>query len=139
MEAPRRGRLAVGLIVLMSTVVIGSTVEVLPSAGRGLTLTRAEKAARKAVLAHPSYRNITSTRGGLLTRGCRHASQSAVRCRLYAIVPSPCSLGGAGPDTVCAQALWERRWLVRVARGRSGATTAHILRISAGPAAADVD
>jgi hypothetical protein len=124
--------------MLASVVALGATVDVVPSAGRGPSLVRAEKAARGAVLAHPSYRQIRSTRTGLLTRRCRHSSRAAVRCRLYTIVPSPCALTAGDPDTVCAQALWERRWVVRVVRTRGGTLRAHILKISAGPATGDV-
>jgi hypothetical protein len=136
MEAIRRRRLALGLGMLATALALGAIVNVVPSAGRGLSITRAEKAARKAVLAHPSYREITATLGGLVTRSCRRTSRSAVRCRLYTVVPSPCSLD-RDADTVCAQALWERRWLVRIVRGRHGTPDAHILKISSGPSGGD--
>ena len=106
------------------------------AAGGGLTLARAEGAARKEVLHHPSYERIESRLTGLRTRRCRRAARSSVRCRLYVVVPSPCSLG-VEKGMVCVQALWERRWLVEV-RVRRGAPAARLLEVSAGPAAGDV-
>lgn len=133
MEARRMRRLAFGLGVLASAVVLAAIVYAAPSAGHRLSISRAEKAARKTVLADPSYSQITPKRTGLVTRGCRRADRATVRCKLYTVVPSPCSLSRE-TDTVCAQALWERRWLVKVVRRRGGAPDAHILRISSGPA-----
>ena len=134
MEALTRTRLALALGALVTIVAMGATLSVVPSAGNAPSIGSAEKAARKAVLAHHSYREIRSKRTGLLTRSCRRSRGAAVRCKLYTVVPSPCALGGGDPGTVCAQALWERRWLVRVVRSRSGTSSAHILKIWAGPA-----
>ncbi len=101
------------------------------SGRRSIDIGRAAATAREAVQAHPSYRRITSTRSGLVTRSCWRAPAGAVRCSLYVVVTSPCALGG-DPGSVCAQALWERRWLVAIRRGRHG-LAARILKISSGP------
>jgi hypothetical protein len=136
MKVRRVKKLGFGLALLASAVAVAAAASPASSSGRALSIGRAEAAARKAVLQHPSYRHITSTRTGLVTRNCRRASGSRVRCRLYAVVPSPCSLEQES-DTVCAQVLWERRWLVRVERGRDGRPHAHIVRITSGPSGAD--
>ncbi len=100
--------------------------------GRTLGMARAERTARAAVLAHPSYRQIRTRRTGLVKRSCWRVPAGSVRCSFYVVVPSPCALRD-NPAGVCAQALWERRWLVEVKPGR--ATAAHIVRISTGPSA----
>jgi hypothetical protein len=117
-------------ILVIVVVALGAT-STAASGGRGLSMTRAETAARQAVREHPSYRGITATRTRLVTRRCWRARTASVRCSLYVVVPSPCALEG-DPDRVCAQALWERRWLVSVRRERHG-LTARIVKISSGP------
>jgi hypothetical protein len=47
------------------------------------------------------------------------------------VVPNPCALGD-DRDGICAQALWERRWLVEAKPSRQG-VRARILKISSGP------
>jgi hypothetical protein len=101
---------------------------------RGLTLTRAERVARQAVEQHDSYREMSSSHSPLATRSCWRAAGRAVRCSLYALVPSACDLD-PHREMVCAQALWERRWLVQVKRNAGGKPAARIVRISSGPAA----
>jgi hypothetical protein len=103
------------------------------SGRRSLSLERAEATAREAVVAHRSYRQITSTRTGLVTRSCWRVPAAGVRCSLYVVTPNPCALD-SDPGQICVQALWERRWLVEVRRGRHG-TAARILKISSGPSA----
>lgn len=99
-----------------------------------LPLTRAERAARQVVVQHHSFREIGTSRSPLVTRSCWRASGGLVRCSLYVRVPSPCELDPRR-DTVCAQALWERRWLVEVKRDAGGKPAARIVRISSAPAA----
>jgi hypothetical protein len=118
------------MIVLLAT----ATLSPGASGRRGISVTRAEVAARQAVLAHPSYRQIASTRSGLVTRGCWGVARGGVRCSLYVVAPNPCALSD-DPGGVCVQALWERRWLVEVRRGRHG-PAGRILKISSGPSAA---
>jgi hypothetical protein len=137
MEARPTGRLALGAailaIVAVPVLLLGAGAAPASSHG-GLGLARAEAAARKLVLADSSYRELATTRDGLETRRCRHARARVVRCSLYVVVGSPCALD-RDPGDVCAQALWERRWLVEVRRGRHGRAPARILKISSGPSA----
>src|SRR5436190_11993278 len=100
---------------------------------RGLTLARAERAARQAVLQHHSYREMGTARTPLVTRSCWRVAKGAARCSLYAEVPNACELD-PGEDGVCAQAVWQRRWLVAVKRNAGGTPAARIVRISSGPA-----
>jgi hypothetical protein len=139
MEARRRRRFAPAAILVIAVVVVAAASAVLStvllpgaSGRRSLSIARAETAARGAVLAHRSYRQIASTRTGLVTRSCWRAG-GGVRCSLYAVAANPCALT-SDSGRICAQALWERRWLVEVRRGRHG-TAAHILKISSGPSA----
>ena len=118
------------LMIVLAGAVAGPAAA---SAGHKLSLARAEVAARKAVREHSSYRGIDSARTDLETRRCWRGRARSVRCSLYVVVPSPCALDQE-PDRVCAQSLWERRWLVAVKRS-SHRIAADILEISSGPAA----
>jgi hypothetical protein len=133
MEARRTRRFACTAAVLATVVATAGVLSSGAAGSHSLTMARAEKVAREAVLAHRSYRQITATRSGLVTRSCWRAAGAAVRCSLYVVTPNACALHGES-GAVCAQALWERRWLVEVRRERPG-MAAHILRISSGPAA----
>jgi hypothetical protein len=105
------------------------------SAGaRGLTLARAEHAARQTVLQHPSYRQIGTARSPLATRDCWRVSARTARCSLFVVVPSPCALDPQAE--LCAQARWQRRWLVEVKRDAGGSVAARVVRISSSPAPA---
>jgi hypothetical protein len=134
MEARLTSRFALGAAILMIVLFAASALSPGASGRQGISVTRAEAAARHAVLAHPSYRQIASTRNGLVTRGCWRVAGGAVRCSLYVVAPNPCALSD-DPAGVCVQALWQRRWLVEVRRGRHG-PAARILKISSGPSAA---
>jgi hypothetical protein len=104
-----------------------------PAGARTLTRARAEHAARHAVLQHPSYRQIDA-RSPLQVRACWRVSPRAALCALYVTVPSPCALD---PEAeLCAQALWQRRWLVEVRREAGGSLAARIVRITSQPAPA---
>jgi hypothetical protein len=128
MDARRMGRFARGAAILV--IASFAAAYLAPGAsGLGIRLTRAEAVARAAVLEHHSYRKIGSTRTGLVTRRCWRAPAARVRCSLYVVAANPCALGD---DGVCAQALWERRWLVEVRRARGG-MAARILKIASGP------
>jgi hypothetical protein len=129
----RRAIELAGKAAILMIVVIAAVTPPIASGRRDLSLTRAEAAARQAVREHPSYRGITATRTGLVTRRCWHARAASVRCSLYVVVPNPCALEG-DPDRICVQALWERRWLVAVERKRYG-VAARMLKISSGPSA----
>jgi hypothetical protein len=131
MEARRTRRFAFTPAILV-IVLVATAAALSPgaSARRGLSVARAEVAARDAVLAHSSYRQIRATRSALATRRCWRVA-AGVRCSLYVVAPNPCALS-KDPAGVCVQALWERRWLVEVAPGRHG-PAARILRISSGP------
>lgn len=131
MDARRTTGLGLGAAILVIVAVVGAALSPAASGRRGIDVERAEAAAREAVHEHPSYRQIASTRGGLVTRSCWRAPARAVRCSLYVVVASPCALGGDA-GSVCAQVLWERRWLVAIRRGRHG-LAARILKISSGP------
>jgi hypothetical protein len=133
MEARGNSSIAIGAAILV--IVLGATAAVSPGAfaRRGLGITRAEAAARHAVLVDRSYRRITSTRSGLVTRRCWRVSAVSVRCSLYVVAPDPCALDPERSG-VCVQALWERRWLVEVRRRRGG-VGARIVKISSGPLA----
>jgi hypothetical protein len=132
MDAQRTIGLA-GRVAILVIVVFAAATPALASARPHLSITRAEAAARQAVREHPSYRGITATRTGLVTRRCWRARRASVHCSLYLVVPSPCALED-DPGRICAQALWERRWLVAVKRERRS-VSARILRISSGPSA----
>jgi hypothetical protein len=134
MEARRTGRLALRAAILVIAVAVVGAVTPVASGHRSLNFERAERAAREAVVAHRSYRQITSTQSGLVTRACWRVPAAGVRCSLYVVAPSPCALE-SDPAGICVQALWERRWLVEARRGRHG-VTAHILKISSGPSVA---
>jgi hypothetical protein len=99
---------------------------------RAIGIVGAEAAAREAVLAHDSYRRISSTRSGLVTRACWRAPAARVRCSLYAVAPTPCALERNRAGDVCAQVISKRRWLVEVRRGQHG-LAARIVKISSGP------
>ena len=131
MEARGMSRFACTAAVL--TIVVAVTGAFSPGAvgRRSLTIMRAETVAREAVLAHRSYRQITSTRSGLVTRSCWRVEGAAVRCSLYVVAPNACALQDDAA-AVCAQALWARRWLVEVRRS-PGVASARILKISSGP------
>jgi hypothetical protein len=131
MEARRRRRFALEAAILVIALVVVAAFSPGASGRRAITIVRAEAVAREAVLVHRSYRQITSARTGLVTRSCWRAAKGGVRCSLYVVAPNPCALEPS-PGEVCVQALWERRWLVDVRRGRHG-TAAHILKISSGP------
>lgn len=103
--------------------------------GHGISIAGAESTARKAVLAHDSYRRISSTRSGLVTRTCWRAPEARVRCSLYVVAPTPCALDHNRAGDVCAQVISKRRWLVEVRRGQHG-LVARMLTISSGPSAA---
>ena len=111
MAARRRRRFArraaILVIVLAGTAVVSTGA----SGRRSVSITRAEAAARDAVRVHSSYRQITSTRSGLVTRRCWRVADAGVRCSLYVVAPNPCALSDDSA-AVCVQALWERRWLV---------------------------
>jgi hypothetical protein len=132
MEARSATRFARTAAVLATAAALAGVLSPGAAAGRSLTIGRAESVARGAVLAHPSYRQITKTSSGLVTKSCWRAAGSAVRCSFYAVAPNPCALRGDA-DGMCAQVLSERRWLVEVRRER-GRATARMLKISAGPA-----
>jgi hypothetical protein len=134
MAAVGSSRFACKAAILAIAVAVAAACSPAVSAHRSLTITRAEAVARQAVLAHSSYRQITATRTGLVTRRCWRAAGAAVRCSLYVVAPTPCALQ-RDTGAVCAQALWERRWLVEVRRARHGAA-ARILKISSGPSGA---
>jgi hypothetical protein len=129
MDARQTRRLARGAAILVIAIMAAAYPAPAASARNGIRLARAEAAARDAVVEHRSYRTINSTRTGLVTRGCWRAPSARVRCSLYVVVPSPCALGRGD---LCAEALWERRWLVEVRRAQGG-LAARILRISSGP------
>jgi len=131
MEARGMRRFACTAAILAIVVVLAGVFSSAASGRRSVTIARAETIARDAVLAHRSYRQITATRTGLVTRSCWRVDGAVVRCSLYVVAPNPCALQDDGA-TVCAQALWERRWLVEVRRGRDRAA-AHILKISTRP------
>jgi hypothetical protein len=141
MEARGTRSIAFKAAILVIVLVATATFSPRASGRRALTISRAEAVARDAVLAHRSYRQITSARTGLVTRSCRRAAEGTskgipkgrVRCSLYVVAPNPCALE-ASPGGVCVQALWERRWLVEVRRGRHR-PAARILEISSGPSA----
>jgi hypothetical protein len=105
------------------------------AAGRGISIARAEAAAREAVRAHDSYRRINPSRSGLVTRSCWRAPAARVRCSLYVVAPTPCALDANLAGDVCAQVISKRRWLVEVRRGPHG-PAARILTISSGPSTA---
>jgi hypothetical protein len=132
MDARRTTRIAFKAAICATVAVVAVGVASADSARRGLSMSRAEAAARESVLEDPSYRKIASTQGGLITRSCWRAPTRAIRCSLYVVAANPCALG-SDPGTVCAQALWERRWLVEVMRGRHGVPATRILKISSGP------
>jgi hypothetical protein len=132
MDARRTTRIVFRAAVYATVAAAAMGVAPADSARRGLSMSRAEAAARKSVLEDASYRKIAPTQGGLVTRSCWRAPARAVRCSLYVVASSPCALG-SDPGTVCAQALWERRWLVEVMRGRHGVPATRILKISSGP------
>jgi len=130
MEASGTRRFACTAAVLAIAVALAGGLSSGAAARRSLTVQRAERVAREAVLAHRSYRQITATRSGLVTRACWRSEGAGVRCSLYVVTPNACALRGGG--AVCAQALWQRRWLVEV-RPERHATAARILKISSGP------
>ena len=134
MEVRRTRRIAckAALLALLALPVFALSSP--PAGARGVPMARAEQTARQAVLQHSSYREIGAARTPLVTRSCWRAAARAVRCSLYVEVPNPCTLD-PGAEKVCAQALWQRRWLVEVKRGAGGAPVAHILRIGSGPSA----
>jgi hypothetical protein len=134
MDARRTIGLAGKAAILMIGVVLASGGSTAASGSHRLSITRAETAARQAVREHPSYRGITSTLSGLVTRRCWRARGASVRCSLYVVVASPCALGGGDPGRLCAQVLTERRWLVSVRRAPHG-PAARILKITSGPSA----
>ena len=131
MEALGTRRFACTAAVLAIVVAVLGVLSPAAVGGRSLTIARAEAVAREAVLAHRSYRRIRATRSGLVTRSCWRVEGAAVRCSLYVVAPNPCALEDDAA-AVCAQALWERRWLVEVRRARHGAA-ARIRKISSGP------
>jgi hypothetical protein len=126
------GKLA-GKAAILMIVAVTAAIPASAAARQGVSLVRAEAAARQAVREHPSYRGIEDTHRGPATRRCWRASRGSVRCSLYVVVPSPCTLED-DPQGVCAQALWERRWLVSVKRNARG-ITARVLKITSGPSA----
>jgi hypothetical protein len=103
--------------------------------GRGISIAGAEAVAREVVRAHDSYRRISSTRSGLVTRACWRAPAARVRCSLYVVAPTPCALDPHLAGDVCTQVISKRRWLVEVRR-RQHRLVARILKISSGPSAA---
>ena len=105
-----------------------------PASARALTRARVEHAARHAVLQHPSYRQIGAARSRLEVRSCRRVSPRAAMCSLSVTVPSPCALDPHA--MLCAQALWQRRWLVEVRREAGGSLAARVVRITSNPAPA---
>jgi hypothetical protein len=132
MDARRNTRIAFKAAVYATVAVAVAGVSPADSARRGLSMSRAEAAARNSVLQDASYRKISSTQGGLVTKSCWRAAGRAVRCSLYVVAANPCALDSDG-GTLCAQVLWERRWLVEVRRGRHGVPATRILKISSGP------
>jgi hypothetical protein len=131
MEARRTSRVAWKLAPLALLAALALALPATAPGGRGrLTLARAERAARQAVRQHPSYRQIGASRTPLVTRSCWRVAVQTARCSLYVVVPNPCALDPRA-GIMCAQALWQRRWLVEV----KGATAAaQIVRISSEPA-----
>ena len=127
MEARRKSGPAVGAAIL----VIASACVSIPAEARSPKIARAERVALELVREDASYRGTARPRSPLQTRACWRAPGARVRCSLYVVVRDACALNERGE--VCAQALWERRWLVEVRRGRRG-LAARILKISAGPA-----
>jgi hypothetical protein len=132
MDARRTTNLASGAAIL-ATVALLSAAGAAP-ARHTLTMPGAEAAARDAVTAHSSFRQIAAPRAALVTRACWRSPGVRVRCSLYVVVTSPCALEPEANRT-CAQALWQRRWLVEVRRDAGGPPAARIIRISAAPAA----
>jgi len=119
--------------ILLALVAI---VAAAPASAHRRPLDRAAALARQAVRSHPSYRVIAGAHEPLTTRRCWRAKGHAARCSLYVVASSPCALEGDS-GSLCAQALWQRRWLVQVALGkRRHGPRARILRIASGPAAA---
>jgi hypothetical protein len=139
MEARRATTLALKPAILVGLFAMAASVSLATSASTtaraDLSIERAETTARKVVRLDTSYRRIATPRGPLVTRRCWRAHAARVRCSLYAVAPNPCALEGR-TDGVCAQALWERRWLVQVVR-RSGGLRGRILAVSAGPASGE--
>ena len=121
------------IVIVVTSVGLGAAGSPGAEGRRSVGLPRAETAARTAVLEHRSYRIISSTRTGLVTRRCWRAPAARVRCSLYVVAANPCALN-RDAGGLCAQALWERRWLVEVRRERRG-VAARILKISSGPSA----
>jgi hypothetical protein len=134
MEAPRTRMFALTAAV-SATVVLAACASSATPARAALGIERAKSVARTTVLADPSYGQITARTTGLQTRRCRRLAARRVRCTLYVVVPNPCALG-TDQDRVCAQVLWERRWLVEATRDRHRVPAGRILKISAGPAGA---
>jgi hypothetical protein len=123
------------LVIVLRGAGAASVLSPVAAGGRGVSIAVAEAAARGAVLAHDSYRRISSTRSGLVTRACWRAPAARVRCSLYVVAPTPCALDRNLAGDVCAQVISKRRWLVEVRRGQHG-LAARILKISSGPSAA---
>jgi hypothetical protein len=129
---------AILVIVLVGTAAASVLSPVLSPAtagGRGISIAGAQAAAPEAVRAHDSYRRISSTRSGLVTRACWRAPAARVRCSLYVVAPTPCALDANLTGDVCAQVISKRRWLVEVRRGPRG-PAGRILKISSGPSTA---
>jgi hypothetical protein len=135
MDARRAIELA-GKAAILMIVAVAAVMPAAAAGRRGVSLTRAEAAARQAVREHPSYRGIQAAHRGLTTRRCWRASRASARCSLYVVVPSPCTLED-DPQSVCAQVPWERRWLVAVRRD-SRVLAARVLKITSGPSAGPV-
>jgi hypothetical protein len=126
----------VAVLVALAAAALALAFAAAPASARQRPLQRAEKLARNAVRQHRSYRVIAGTRTPLTTRSCWRAGGGVARCSLYVVASSPCALDGE-TGKVCAQALWQRRWLVEVARPQAGhGAQARILRIASGPATA---
>lgn len=83
----------------------------------------AKDAARTTVARLASYKVIDSS-FSLQTEACRTRTSAKAVCLLYRTAPTPCALRGTQPaDSVCAQNLSSRAWLVSVRASRRGART----------------